>query len=95
MKIDSSISGRWVTAEEDSDVELTIEFSDGVPTVLAHCRSDGEKLDVQDLRIEGDTLCFETIVPSTGYRARSRMRFLDMESCEMELTLRERWKRIE
>lgn len=94
MKIHSEMAGRWMTEDEDSDVEITIEFEAGVPNVSAHCRSDGERLDVVGIQMEGEVLSFETIVPSSGYRVRNRMRFLNPDTCEMELTLREKWKRV-
>ncbi len=94
MKIDAEITGRWVTENEDSDVELIIDFQAGVPSVTAHCRSDHEKLEVINLRTEGDVLSFETVVPSSGYRARNSMRFLNSDNCELELTTWERWKKV-
>jgi hypothetical protein len=95
MKIDFNMSGRWITEDEDSDVELTIGFEAGIPSVCARCRSDGEQLEVVGIRTEGDVLSFETAVPSSGYRARNRMRFLTPDTCEMEITFWEKWKRIE
>ena len=93
MKIDSQICGRWVHEDEDSDAEYVILIEAGYPHVSATCISDGERMDILDLRCDGDTLCFDTVVPSSGYRASNKMRFVAPDSCEFELTTRERWKK--
>lgn len=75
MKIDSTFAGSWVTEDEDSDVEFIIDFSAGVPSIQAYCLSDREQLDIIDLRIENDTLSFDSVVPSTGYRVKNKCAF--------------------
>jgi hypothetical protein len=86
--------GRWLHEDEDSDAEFVIGIDAGHPRVAAHCLSDGEQMEIENLRWDEDGLLFETIVPSSGYRTAHRMRFPVSGRCEHELTLRETWKRV-
>lgn len=88
------IEGRWLHEDEDTDAEYIIEKREGVIAVTARCISDGELMEVRDLRWEQDALRFDTVVPSSGYRARHAMRFPALDRCDHELTLFETWKRV-
>ena len=94
MAINDNIKGCWVTTEGDSDVEFVIEIIQEQPRVEARCRSDGEVLTVSNLRWEDESLKFDTMVPSSGYKARHTLRFTSTGVCEHELTLWETWKRV-
>ena len=88
------IEGRWLHEDKDTDAEYIIEKREGVIAVTARCIFDGELMKVHDLRWEDDALRFDTVVPSSGYRARHAMRFLAPDRCDHELTLFETWKRV-
>lgn len=88
------IEGRWLHEDEDTDAEFIIEKREGVIAVTARCISDGELMEIRDLRWEQDALRFETIVPSSGYRTRHAMRFPALDRCDHELTFFETWKRV-
>lgn len=90
-----NIEGRWIHEDQDSDAEFFIENCEGVITVMARCISDREIIEVRDLRWEHDALRFETVVPSSGYRARHAMRFPSPDRCDHELTIFETWKRVQ
>ena len=88
------IEGRWLHEDGDTDAEYIIEIREGVIAVTARCISDGELMTVHDLRWEDDALRFDTVVPSSGYRARHAMRFPAPDRCDHELTLFETWMRV-
>lgn len=93
MKDFPDIAGKWVHEDEDSDAEFIIDTLPDGPVVTARCISDGEIMEVRGLRWENRALCFETIVPSSGYQARHKMTFFERDTCDHELTIFERWKR--
>jgi hypothetical protein len=88
------IQGRWVTEDNDSDIEITIKGTDGDPSVEARCISDGEILVVTNIQWLNPVLSFDALVPSNGYKTRNVMRFKSPDQCEFELTLWENWKRM-
>lgn len=89
------IAGRWVYEADSYGVELMIDVVDGLPSVTALAQIDREVLDVIDLHWEDDSLKFDTVVPSSGYRGRWVMRFgRHPGTCEVEFTYWERWQRV-
>lgn len=93
MQIDARIAGRWVERDDWSNVEYVILFPDGQPSITARCISDGEMLEILDLKVADDSLSFDTLCHSTGYRGRHVLRFPCPDHCEHEITSWESWKR--
>jgi ribosomal-protein-alanine N-acetyltransferase len=93
MQIDARIAGRWVEKGDWSNVEYVILFRDGQPFITARCISDCEMLEILDLKVANDSLSFDTLCHSTGYRGRHVLRFSSPDLCEHEITSWEAWKR--
>jgi hypothetical protein len=92
----SWLLGRWEIEDEDTSAIFFITRRPGLKgkiTVRAFDKQDGEHFRVTGVRWSGDSLLFETFVPSTMYRARHVLHPISKNRLKQELTLFENWKR--
>jgi hypothetical protein len=92
----SWLLGRWETSDEDSSVVFYItrqQGPKGKTVVHAFDKYDGENFRVTGIKWKGDSLSFETYVPSTKYHARQTLNPISRNRIKLELTLVENWKR--
>ena len=84
------IKGRWVhSLPWDSDDYLAIYEIGGSssnPEVAAWDTADNESFDVSQIDWDGQTLSFETLMPSTNRRGINRFKLLDNDNIESEFT---------
>ncbi len=85
--------GTWITDEEDSDGAFVIKAARGRFVVSGFCRSDGEKFKIAKTQWDGKSLCFESFMPSTGWKAGHVFRMRADGKIEHELTTWEIWKK--
>ena len=70
--------GTWVSSlpfdSDDYLVEYTIEYKKGLMRVKARDYRDGEILKISKVRLVGEVLEFESLMPSTGRKGVNRLR---------------------
>jgi hypothetical protein len=87
--------GVWVTEDEDSDVSFDISLSGDSFHVVGVCISDGEEFEIQNLVSGNNTLSFDAVMPSTGWRSKNVFRLRNDGKADLELTIYEVWKKRE
>ena len=85
--------GTWITDEEDSNAAFIVKVTCGQFDVSGFCRSDGEKFKITRTRWDGHALSFDSLMPSTDWKARHVFRLRSDGRIEHELTVWEIWKK--
>ena len=95
MNIESNhpLVGTWITENEDSDVEIKVDVSEGYFKISAICISDGEKFEVYDINWHENTLTFLTVMPSTKTKSTCTLSIRENGNADFSLTTYEVWKK--
>lgn len=81
--------GTWVAAEpfsEDFMVEYSIARLHGQYEVTARDYQDGEQMEISDVKFDGNTLEFVSLMPSTGRKGINRFTVKDANTLATEFT---------
>lgn len=93
--IEEQLVGVWM--HRDSDVEYTIALHPDVRPaaflVTAVDRFDDEVIEIREVRFDGESLYFLSVVPSNGYALEHWFRISDRDMVEHVSTLTENWFR--
>jgi len=91
------IVGCWKFIDDDSTARFQISKTrkTGRLRVQAYDSSDGERMQVRQLRCVGKCVTFETITLSTGYHAKHKLSLMPNGHIRHELTLVEEWIRLD
>jgi len=90
---DRSLTGTWITDEEDSDAAFTVSLRNDKFHVSGFCRSDGEKFAITKVKWDGKALSFTARMPSTDWVTKNVFRIRRDGKVDLELTLHEVWKK--
>ena len=86
--------GTWITSDEDSDATFIIGVKDGKFQVAGFTRSDKEKFIIKDVKWDGTTLRFYSLMPSTNFKTVHAFRANPDGTAEVEFTWWETWKKM-
>lgn len=84
--------GVWKSSDNDSDVRIAITKENSQYfNLYAYDVSDGERLEIQNVKITKKTLKFECRVPSNDYRTICSLKIVCPGLIELKLTIFEEW----
>ena len=93
ISTDHPLIGTWIAEDEDSDVAISIEVNQGLFSVSAFCRSDGEYFKVSNVVWDRTSLSFEALMPSTKTKSINKFTMRPDGNVDLELTIFEVWKK--
>ena len=93
MPDDHPLVGTWITEDEDSNMAVVIGVKNGQPEIACFTRSDGEFHGICDVRWNGESLHFDSVVLSNGWRSHHVFRAAADGTANVEFTWYEVWKK--